>query len=193
MRKALILTAASAFALAGCGETTTGGEAGGDDTATEIPASGVEIALADKLDGKINNYCLDIAGGNKDVDPANGLQAHTCYSYQDSLGTDQVFDETQFEGNALSMPIYEVCASASAMEAGAEIGLAECDGSEAQQFTFSGEGTITPVAAENLCFTVADDMRTGRNTDHQIKELTLEECSEDKAASQTWRARKEMD
>ena len=185
-----ILGAAALLAtLAACAET-----AAPEATETvEIPATGVEIALTDQLDGNINLYCLDIAGGNQNVDPANGLQAHTCYSYRGDLGTDQVFDETKFAENTLSMPIYEVCASAATLEAGAEVGLAACDGGEAQQMSFGEDGTIRPVAAENLCFTAGEDTRTGRSSDHQIKALSLEECSEEAAPRQTWRARKTMD
>ena len=57
--------------LAACGVTAAPEAA----ETVEIPATGVEIALTDQLDGNINLYCLDIAGGNENVDPANGLQA----------------------------------------------------------------------------------------------------------------------
>ncbi len=192
MQKKFIGVMIGAFALAACGETAT---TVADDTATvtAIPDTGVEMALIDMLDGNINNYCIDIAGGNENVDPANGLQAHTCYSYRGSLGTDQVFDETKIGENQLYMPVYDVCASAASMEAGAEIGLAACDGSEAQQFAMSETCTISPVAAENLCFTAGEDTRTGRSSDHQIKVLTLEECSEEAASRQLWAGRKSQE
>ncbi|MEL6526334.1 MAG: DUF3500 domain-containing protein, partial [Chloroflexota bacterium] len=59
-----------------------------DETMAEVVSEQVEITLIDPLDGVTNSYCIDIAGGNENVDPANGLQAHTCYSYQGDLGTD---------------------------------------------------------------------------------------------------------
>ena len=85
----------------------------------------VEIALADKLDGVTNNYCIDIAGGNRNVDISRGLQGHTCYSYKGELGTDQIFDTTKFTDNLLYMPVYDVCASLSSLDSGAKSRIGE--------------------------------------------------------------------
>ncbi|MEL6547364.1 MAG: hypothetical protein AAFQ82_22260, partial [Myxococcota bacterium] len=85
---------------------------------------GVEIALQARLDGITSEYCLDIAGGNRNVDPAKGLQAHTCYSYQGQLGSDQVFDPQKLKDDGLLfMPAYEVCVTLSELAAGAQIEL----------------------------------------------------------------------
>ncbi len=156
-------------------------------------AEQVEISLADKLDGNLSEYCIDIAGGNENVDPANGLQAHTCYSYRGDLGTDQVFDADYFTQNTLFMPIYDVCATAAEVAVGGELSLATCDGSDAQSFIFSGAGTISPASDTALCFTAAEDTRMGRGgtSAHQIKGLTLETCSDDLSARQIWIARTE--
>ena len=40
-------------------------------------AADVEVALKDNLDGNLNAYCLDIKGGGPNIDPSEGLQAHT--------------------------------------------------------------------------------------------------------------------
>lgn len=64
--------------------------------------------------------------------------------------------------------------------------MTECDGSGAQNFAFSGEGTITPAAAPELCLTLGEDTRTGRSDTNQIRELTLQACTDDRAAYQTW-------
>ena len=45
-------------------------------------AADVEVTLKDNLDGNLNGYCLDIKGGGPNIDPSEGLQAHTCYSYR---------------------------------------------------------------------------------------------------------------
>lgn len=134
---------------------------------------------------------MDIAGGNQDVDPANGLQAHTCYSYQSNLGTDQVFETDYFAQNTLFMPIHDVCATVADAIEGAEVSLATCDGTDAQSFIFSGSGRITPKTAPELCFTAAEDTRLGRGgtSAHQIKDLTLEICSDDLATRQLWMTR----
>lgn len=120
----------------------------------------VEIMLSNRLDGILSEYCLDIAGGNQDVDPANGIQAHTCYSYQGDLGTDQVFDAGEIANNTLSMPIYDVCVSLSSFDAGTEVELTDCANGTA--ISFSGNGTISPLEAPEMCFTAAQDSRMGR-------------------------------
>ena len=149
----------------------------------------VEINLIDELDGILNGYCLDIAGGNEDVDPANGLQAHTCYSYDGALGTDQIFDTAEFTNNALYMPIYDVCAEVASLSAGETIGLNTCDGSDLQTANFDTDGTIRPSANTSLCFTAGAESRTGRSGDHQIRDLSLEACSNDLTSLQQWTSR----
>jgi len=159
----------------------------------QADAAPVEIALSDKLDGVTNNYCFDIAGGNKDIDVSKGLQAHTCYSYRGSLGADQIFDASEFINNKLYMPEFDVCASLDGLEAGSKVGLSACDDSDLQALTFGEDGRISPVAASDMCLTAAKDTRFGRSKQHQIKALTLEACSEELSSFQTWRARIEQD
>lgn len=157
-------------------------------------AESVEITLSDNLDGILNSYCLDIAGGNQNVDPANGLQAHTCYSYRGELGSDQVFDTEQFENNLLYMSEYDVCVELASLEAGSEVGLATCDSeNELQSIVFTEEGKISPVSAPEMCFTAAEASRMGRGSQHQIKDLTLEACSDELLAFQQWGARIDLE
>lgn len=152
-------------------------------------AENVEVALSDNLDGILGAYCLDIAGGNQNVDPANGLQAHTCYSYQGALGSDQTFDTEQFADNVLYMPEYDVCVQVDSIAAGSEVGLVTCDSNnELQSFAFSDDGTISPTSSTDLCFTAAEESRMGRGSSHQIRDLTLEACSDDLMAYQVWGA-----
>jgi hypothetical protein len=54
---------------------------------------------------------------------------------------------------------------------------------------FSGQGTITPVSAPDMCLTLAEDTRTGRSDVNQIKVLSLEACSDTQMAYQDWSAR----
>ena len=166
---------------------TDDAETGESETATDGGASqNVEINLIDELDGLLNGYCLDIAGGNEDIDPANGLQAHTCYSYGGDLGDDQVFDTAEFANNALYMPIQDVCAEAESASAGAAIGLTTCDGNELQTIVFGDDGTLRLASADDLCITAGAESRTGRSSDHQIRDLALAACSDDLASLQQW-------
>ncbi len=76
------------------------------------------------------------------------------------------------------MPEFDHGAKVSSVDAGTSIDLAECDGSDAQSFVFSGEGTIVPALATEMCFILADDTRAGRSDVNQIKMLSLEACDE---------------
>lgn len=163
-------------------------------TAGAAQAENVEIYLSEMLDNFQKGYCLDIAGAKGfDADPAKGLQGHTCYSPSGELGVDQIFDTDKFADGTLYMPEFDVCVQVASPEAGASIALATCDGSDVQAFSFSGEGTIAPAAAPNLCFTVGEDTRSGRSNVNQIKALTLQPCAPDLAAYQTWNIRSSVE
>ena len=146
-------------------------------------AEGVEIYALDMLDNAQAGYCLDIAGGQgAQADPSNGLQGHTCYSPSGELFVDQTFESERFADGVLFMPEFDVCAQVD----GSAVGLAACDGSDAQSFAFSGEGAITPASAPGMCLTLGEDTRSGRSDTNQIKALSLEECSDAAASRQSW-------
>ncbi|MCK0138792.1 ricin-type beta-trefoil lectin domain protein [Aliiroseovarius sp. F47248L] len=156
-------------------------------TASMVHAETVEIYAIDLLDNTQNGYCIDISGGQgAQADPANGVQGHTCYSPSGEIFVDQGFDSEGFAEGVLYMPEFDVCVEVAGMEAGSAIGLAECDGSAEQTFAFSGDGTITPANAADMCLTLGEDTRSGRSDTNQIKALSLEACSEDSTAYQTW-------
>ncbi len=158
--------------------------------ANAAQAENVEIYLTDMLDNTQNGYCIDIAKGREEAaNPDDGLQGHTCYSPGGALGFDQTFDTEKFADGILYMVNFDVCTQISGTGAGSALELAACDGSEAQSFVFSGEGTITPVAAPDMCFTVAEDTNSGRSDANQIKVLSLEACDDSKAAYQNWNVR----
>ena len=154
-------------------------------------AEPVEIMLSDRLDGDLDYYCLDISGAKENANIDGGLQTHTCYGYQGEAGIDQIFDADLFGRNALYMTEFEVCATLSSTDAGTPVGLAACDESESQQIAFTADGQLSPVSAPGMCFTAGEDTRRGRGgtSEHQIKSLTLESCSEDLAQYQSWEPR----
>ena len=51
----------------------------------------VEIYLIETLD-EPRGFCLDIKGYKSNANIDNGLQAHTCYSYQGEIAVDQGLD-----------------------------------------------------------------------------------------------------
>ena len=154
-------------------------------------AEPVEIRLSDRLDGNLDSYCLDISGSKENADISKGLQAQTCYAYQGAMGIDQMFETTQFKYNQLYMPEFDVCAELSSIQAGARVGLAACDGSDAQDVMLSEEGHISRVSDASLCLTAGEDTRLGRGgtSQHQIKSLTLEVCNTEQSAYQIWKTR----
>lgn len=154
---------------------------------TAACAENVEVYVTDMLDNIQNGYCLDIAKGQgAKANPDDGLQAHTCYSPSGEIFADQAFSLEKFAEGVLFMPEFDVCVQAVSVVTGASADLAHCDGSEAQRWVFDGEGTIAPAADPGICLTLAEKTRTGRSKENQMKALTLETCSEDLAASQTW-------
>ncbi|MEL7151223.1 MAG: ricin-type beta-trefoil lectin domain protein [Pseudomonadota bacterium] len=151
-------------------------------------AENVEVYVVDMLDNIQAGYCLDIAKGQgASANPEDGLQAHTCYSPSGEVFVDQAFASDQFADGVLYMPEFDVCMQAASAEAGGTLELVTCDASsEAQSWVFDGEGTISPAAAPELCVTLAEETRTGRSEENQMKALSLETCSEDMASSQVW-------
>lgn len=158
-------------------------------------AADVEVALKDKLDGNLNGYCLDIKGGFRNIDPSRGLQAHTCYSYRGNLGTDQAFDPDDIANGVFKVVAFDVCATMESTEAGTEVSLSACDGSDVQQFDVAESGAISPRTAPGMCLTAGEETTMGRGgtSPHQIKTLTLQECSDDLAGYQQWFTRSQDD
>lgn len=158
-------------------------------------AANVEVTLIDNLDGNLSSYCIDIVGGGQNIDPKNGLQAHTCYSYRGALGDDQAIDSDLIEKGIFNIVAFDVCATMPSTNAGQKVALTSCNASDRQRFVFGDSGTISPKTAPAMCLTVGETTTFGRNgtSPHQIKDLTLETCSEDRAAYQQWRTRQTED
>jgi len=164
MKKTLLVLLAALFSFSvGCQKTQSPSAPTPEKASAPKTASGastvaassdkVELALIDKLDGVTSHYCIDIAGGNKNIDINKGLQAHTCYSYRGSLGADQSFSKKRLTENALYMVDFDVCATLSSLDAGANVGLAKCDGSELQKISFNTAGELRPLAKNTMCLT----------------------------------------
>jgi hypothetical protein len=158
-------------------------------------AADVEVSLKDSLDGNLNSYCLDIKGGGQNIDPSEGLQAHTCYSYRGELGSDQAIDPDGIARGEFKVGAFDVCAAMEGTEAGAEVALSTCDGSDLQQFDFAENGYISPKSAPGMCLTAGKETAFGRGgtSPHQIKTLTLQSCGGELTAYQEWFTRTQDD
>lgn len=156
-------------------------------------AADVEIALLADLDTTTNNFCLDIMGGNANVDPSRGLQAHTCFSYQGAIGPDQAVTLEGLENGLFHISGFDVCMTMESLEEGALVALEACGGNDLQKFDFVENGNISPQGAPGMCITVADETTYGRAVRHQIRQLSLEECSAELAPRQQWFSRNQAD
>ena len=95
-------------------------------------ATDQEITLSDDSDRILNDYCIDLIGGIKDVDVAKGLQAHTSYRYQSEPVPGLIFEPDRFDHNQFYMSEFDGCATLSCFDAGATAGLYASGGSELQ-------------------------------------------------------------
>jgi len=152
-------------------------------------ASLVEVRLVDTID-EDRGYCLDIAGGKGANAPLDrGMQAHTCYDYTGSLLEDQSFDAALIKEGQFKIVYFDVCMTASAIEADASLELAACKEENTQQFSLEENGNLVVKEKPELCVTVnATEKREGRGSSpvHVMRPLSLQTCSADNAKYQTW-------
>ena len=68
----------------------------------------VEVTLVDKLD-EPRGFCFDTLGFQAEARPEEGLQTHSCYSYQGQLAVDQAFDGDLIPEGTFRLIEYDVC------------------------------------------------------------------------------------
>ena len=152
----------------------------------------VEIYTISKLDD-YRGYCLDIKGYKSKANINQGLQAHTCYSYQGSIAVDQGFDPLRLTNNEFFLPEFNVCMEAKSLSPSAPLGLRKCSKSKQQQFKWDLSGRIHTTNENTLCLTIGQgDPQTGGGGSpiHLKRKLTLERCSNTLKPYQIWNTRK---
>lgn len=161
-------------------------ESGGINPSTEEL---VEVKLIDDID-EPRGYCLDIAGGRGTKAPVEkGLQAHTCYDYTGGLLEDQSFDASLIQQGQFKIPYFDVCMTASSIEAGSAVMLATCESTDTQKFALEPNGNLILQAKPELCVTASStEKKEGRGATpvHVMRPLSLQLCSEDNVAYQAW-------
>ena len=150
-----------------------------------------EIYLLEQLNEN-RGYCIDIKGSKLNADPDNGLQAHTCYSYQGEVSVDQGFDNVKIDEDEFYMPFFDVCMEAENTSASSKLNLKACNKNEKQKFKFNNKAEIVLNDNNNLCLTVSENSREGGGgtPTHLIRDLILDNCSTDISARQRWGLRK---
>ncbi|MDD9997034.1 MAG: ricin-type beta-trefoil lectin domain protein [Rhodospirillaceae bacterium] len=155
----------------------------------------VEVTLVDKLD-EPRGFCFDTLGFQANARPEDGLQTHSCYSYQGQLGVDQAFDADGIPDAVFRLIEFDLCMTATGLSAGSEFALEPCDGSDNQRFEHRPNGKIMSLAAPGNCVTAGEGpSRHGGGGDpvHLIRDLTLEVCDGSRDNRQQWRLRETAD
>ncbi len=155
----------------------------------------VEVTLVDRLD-EARGFCLDTLGFQHRARPEEGLQTHSCYSYQGQLAVDQAFDAEMIDDGTFHLIEYDLCMTLTGLETGSKLALEPCDGSAMQQFEHQDNGRVMSVAAPGNCVTAGEGpSRHGGGGDpvHLIRDLTLEVCNSSRDARQQWRLRETAD
>jgi len=150
-----------------------------------------EIYLLEQLNEN-RGYCIDIKGSKLNADPDNGLQAHTCYSYQGEVSVDQGFDNVKIDEDEFYMPFFDVCMEAKNTSASSTLNLNGCNKNEKQKFKFNNKAEIVLNDNNNLCLTVSENSREGGGgtPTHLIRDLIIDNCSTDISTRQRWGLRK---
>ena len=157
-----------------------------------VTGESVEIYLLNQLD-EYRGYCLDIRGHKAEAKVNNGLQAHTCYSYQGKVAVDQGFDALKLTKNQFFLPAFDVCMEAVSVEATAKIRLSNCSDGRLQEFEWDEKGRIRLIGNLKLCLTVAQGQSNkggGGSPIHLKRNLSLELCNDTLNLFQTWGLRK---
>lgn len=155
----------------------------------------VEVTLVDRLD-EARGFCLDTLGFQTRARPEEGLQTHSCYSYQGQLAVDQSFDADMIPDGKFRIIEFDLCMTARGLSTGSGFALEPCDERDTQQFEHRSNGKVMSVAAPGNCVTAGEGPSRhggGGEPVHLIRNLTLEVCDSSRDDRQQWRLRESAD
>ena len=148
---------------------------------TSYGAETFKIKLVDQLD-EPEFYCLDVAGWGDHLKIDDPVQVHTCKP-------DSPDQEFVVEGNALKMPEYNRCLTASASGdaalPGSALILRECDGSKMQSFIVHSSGKIMMNSSE-LCVAAGAESQEASGPSHLWRVASLQSCEHSESKLATW-------
>ena len=130
-------------------------------------------------------YCLDIPGHTTGVRVESPLQAHTCK--HGIWNQDGRFDLAAPGNGTLLMPHYGLCLGAESAAIGAQLLLAECTGTNFQDWTVEASGEIVLKTSPQMCITIED--RRGRDAggpQYLMKGVGLDTCATLASDRQRW-------
>ena len=164
-------------------------------TTSVLAETKVEVTLVDRLD-EARGFCFDTLGFQTRARPEEGLQTHSCYSYQGQLAVDQAFDADQIPEGQFRLVDLDLCMTLTSLTTGSKFALEACDGGDMQQFEYRDDGRVMATAAAGNCATAGEGPSRhggGGEPVHLIRDLTLEVCDSSRDARQQWRLRTEAD
>ena len=82
----------------------------------------VEVTLVDRLD-EPRGFCFDTLGFQDRARPEEGLQTHSCYSYQGQLAVDQAFDGDLIPEGTFRLTEFDLCMTLTGAGIGSTFGL----------------------------------------------------------------------
>lgn len=174
---------------------------------TSASAEIVEVYLLDRLDGDLNDYCIDVNGPPQRLELEVPIQTHTCYSYRPEPPPptiDQAMDTEDLAAGKLRLVHVGLCGAASGNQPGSTVSLVECEDVDAQRFTLKENGQFVFDSESygeldpELCLTAGPTSWLGGRvggppSKHQVRTLSLQPCGEEAEKYQRWGTRAELE
>lgn len=171
-----------------------------------LSADVVEVYLLDRLDGDLNEFCIDVNGSPVSLELDVPIQTHTCYSYKDSPPpptVDQAMNSEEIAAGKIHLFEIGLCGQVDGDQPGATISLVECADIEKQSFELRDNGQFVWDSSNydalnpELCLTAGPiswlgGRAGGPPSRHQVRTLALQPCGPEAAAYQRWGTRTEM-
>ncbi len=163
----------------------------------------VEVYLLDRLDGDLNDYCIDVNGPPTRLELDVPIQTHTCYSYRGDPTVDQSMNTDDIAMGRIRMMAIDLCGQVSGDQPGATVSLVECEDIEEQRFELRETGEFVwdssnyDLLNPELCLTAGPiswlgGRAGGPPSRHQVRTLNLQPCGPEAEAYQRWSTRTEM-
>ena len=108
----------------------------------------VEVYLLDRLDGDLNDYCIDVNGPPHRLELEAPIQTHTCYSYREDPPpptVDQAMDTDDIAAGKIHLVKIGLCGQVSGDVPGSTISLTECADIDEQKFELKDNGEFVSV------------------------------------------------
>ena len=160
----------------------------------------VEVTLIEKLADEPRGWCIDAAGHQTRAIMAGGVHGHTCYSYEGRgnyrVAADQGFLAKEIKSKTrFNLAAFNHCLTLSAPQENSWIALKPCDNSPEQGFRMEKNGRIVSSSMPHLCITLGAVTLPGGGGSpvHQLRNLTMQRCVDDKSKLQRWRLRNKKD